>query len=164
MTMKAKMIARTTSYLVITGHEDPPISWGFPPFQDCRPHQPTVVQPFCHEPFRKIKTSWNIIFFLWLEFQNIAIYWLKEIWNILSNLTWPPRLLPQPLRRVVTVGAQITIRDFFLNQDFSIEAYELLQNHRIALWLVKVAIFAGLAGNRAPDSWICLFSILLIWL
>ena len=65
-------LARTTSYLVITGHEDPPISWGFPPFQDCRPHQPTVVQPFCHEPFRKIKTSWNVIFFLWLEFQNIC--------------------------------------------------------------------------------------------
>ena len=72
MTMKEKMIARTTSYLVITGHEDPPISWGFPPFQDCRPHQPTVVQPFCHEPFRKIRTSWNVIFFLLLEFQNIC--------------------------------------------------------------------------------------------
>ena len=55
MTMKEKMIARTTSYLVITGHEDPPISWGFPPLQDCRPHQPTLVQPFCHEPFKEIK-------------------------------------------------------------------------------------------------------------
>ena len=38
------------AHLIIAWDKDPPVPWGFSPLQNGRPHQTTVVQPFCHKP------------------------------------------------------------------------------------------------------------------